>query len=176
MEHFRATFAYVGALGRYLGSSCRSWAPSCRQVAPRLPQDGANMSLHSAKMSQDSLQEQPQDPKNLQKCCTVVTFLVFSFFGKIAPKIQKKSPRYCQKRAKLTILSPSCSKIAPDGANMSQHSAKMSQDSLQEQPQDLQKTSKSAVLSSFFWFSQFSARSRPRFKKSRQDAAKSAPS
>ena len=47
----------------------------------------------------------PETPKNLQKCCTVVVFLVFASSGKIAPNIQKKSPRCSQKRAKLPLLS-----------------------------------------------------------------------
>ena len=74
------------------------------------------------------------------------------------------------------ILSPSCSKMAPRWPNITQPNAKMSQHSLQGQPQDPKKTFKSAILSLFFWFSQFLARSRPRSKKGRQDAPKSAPS
>ena len=76
------------------------------------------------------------------------------------------------------ILSPSCSKMAPRWPNIAQHSAKMSQHSLQEQPQapGPQKTFKSDELSLFFWFSPFLVRSRPRSKKGRQDAPKSAPS
>ena len=73
------------------------------------------------------------------------------------------------------ILSPSCSKMAPRWPNIGQHSAKMSQHSLQEQPED-PKTFKSDELSSFFWFSPFLVRSRPRSKKGHQDAPKSAPS
>ena len=46
----------------------------------------------------------PSTPKNLQKCCTLVVFLVFAIFGKIAPKIQNRSPRCSQKCAKLAIL------------------------------------------------------------------------
>ena len=41
-------------------------------------------------------------------------------------------------------------KMAQHSAKMAQHSAKITQHSLQEQPQDLQKTFKSDVLSSFF--------------------------
>ena len=73
------------------------------------------------------------------------------------------------------ILSPSCSKMVPRWLNIAQHSAKMSQHSLQEQPQDSKKPSKVLYLS-FFWFSPFLARSRPRSKTGRQDAPKSAPS
>ena len=75
-----------------------------------------------------------------------------------------------------TILSPSCSKMAPRWPNIGQHSAKMSQHSLQEPSQDPPKPSKSDELSSFFWFSLVLARSPPRSKKGRQDATKSAPS
>ena len=46
----------------------------------------------------------PETPKNLQKCCTSVVFWLFAIFGKIAPKMQKKSPRCSQKCAKLAIL------------------------------------------------------------------------
>ena len=54
------------------------------------------------------------------------------------------------------------------GDKMWTESAKMSQGP--------QKTSQSDELSSFFWFSPFLARSRPRSNKGRQDAPKSAPS
>ena len=60
-------------------------SPSCSKMAPRWP----NIAQHSAKMSQHNLQEQPRTPKNLQKCSTLVVFVVFAVFGKIAPKIQK---------------------------------------------------------------------------------------
>ena len=66
-------------------------------------------------------------------------------------------------------------KLLQDGANMPQHSAKMSQLGLQDRPQD-RFFPKSDELSSFFWFSPFLARSRPRSKTGRQDAPKSAPS
>ena len=46
----------------------------------------------------------PETRKNLQKCCTLVVFSVFAIFGKIASKMQKKSPRCSQKCAKLAIL------------------------------------------------------------------------
>ena len=46
----------------------------------------------------------PKTPKNLQKCSTLVVFMVFASFGKMSPKIQKKSPGCSQKRAKLPIL------------------------------------------------------------------------
>ena len=59
----------------------------------------------------------PETPKNLQKCCTVVVFLVFAIFGKIAPKIQKRSPRCSQKCAKLAILA---SKLAILGTSWRQ--------------------------------------------------------
>jgi len=77
---------------------------------------------------------------------------------------------------------PSCRQVAPrlpqDSANMSHNSAKMSQDSFREQPQNPKKTSKSAVLSSFFLvFAIFGKIAYKIQKKSRQDTtAQSAPS
>ena len=78
-------------------------SPSCSKMAPRWP----NIAQHSAKMSQHSLQEQPQDPKKPSKVCTGVVFVVFAVFGKIAPKIKKRLPRCSQKCAKLAILGTS---------------------------------------------------------------------
>ena len=43
-------------------------------------------------------------PKLLQKCCPLVVFKVFISFGKMAPKIPKKSARCSQKSPKLPIL------------------------------------------------------------------------
>ena len=74
------------------------------------------------------------------------------------------------------ILWPSCSKMAPRWPNIAQHSAKMSQHSLQEQPQHPKKPSKVMNCRRFFCFRDFLVRSRPRSKKGRQDAHKSAPS
>ena len=116
-----------GAHFRYLASSWRSWAlswlilalsgpilsPSCSKMAPRWP----NIAQHSAKIAQHSLQEQPQDPKKLSKVLYYRHLLFFSIFGKIAPKIQKRSPRSSQKCAKLAILA---SKLAILGASWRQ--------------------------------------------------------
>ena len=116
-----------GAHFSYLVSSWRSWAlswlilalsghilsPNCSKMVPRWP----NIAQHSAKMSQHSLQEQPRDPKNLQKYSTVVVFLVFAIFAKIAPKIQNRSPRCSQKCAKMAILA---SKLAILGTSWRQ--------------------------------------------------------
>ena len=74
------------------------------------------------------------------------------------------------------ILSPSCSKMAPSWPNIAQHRAKMRQHSLQEHHPRSKKTIESDELSSFFWFSPFLVRSRPRSKKGHQNAPKSAPS
>ena len=54
-----------------------------------------------------------------------------------------------------TILSPSCSKMAPRWPNITQHSAKIAQHSLQRAAPGPQKTFKSAVLSCFFGFRNF---------------------
>ena len=59
----------------------------------------------------------PETPKNLQKCCTVVVFWIVVTFGKIAPKIQKRSPRCSQKCVKLAILA---SKLAILGTSWRQ--------------------------------------------------------
>ena len=69
--------------------------------------------------------------------------------------------------AHLAALGPHLvTKLLQDGAQMAQHSPA-------PRPP---KTFKNALLSSFFWFSPFLARSRPRSKTSRQDAPKSVPS
>ena len=123
----RGSLPPFGAHFRHLASSWRSWAlswlilallghilsPSCSKMVPRWP----NIAQHSAKMSQHSLQEQLQDPKKPSKVLTVVVFLVFAILGKIAPKIQNRSPRCSQKCAKLTILA---SKLAILGTSWRQ--------------------------------------------------------
>ena len=103
-----------GAHFRHLVSSWRSWAlswlflallrpilsPSCSKMAPRWP----NITQHTAKMSQHSLQEHPQDHKKPSKVLYSRRFSGFRQFWKIAPKSQQKSPRCSEKRAKLPIL------------------------------------------------------------------------
>ena len=70
------------------------------------------------------------------------------------------------------ILSPSCSKMAPRSPNIAPRCANIAS----ERAPRSKKTFKSDELSSFFWFSPILERSRPRCKKSQQDAPKSAPS
>ena len=90
--------------------SGRILSPSCSKMAPRWP----NIAQHSAKMIQHSL---PKTSKNLQKCYTTVVVFVFAIFGKIATKIQQRSPRSSQKCAKLAILA---SKLAILGTSWRQ--------------------------------------------------------
>ena len=100
---FRSVSLVLALLGRIL-------SPSCSKMAPRWP----NIGQHSANIASKS---RPRTPKNLQKCCTIIVFLVFAIFGKIAPKIQKRSPRCSQKCAKLAILA---SKLAILGTSWRQ--------------------------------------------------------
>ena len=102
------------------------------QHSARMSQHSAKMAQNNPKITQHSLQEQPQDTKKPSKVMYSRRFLVFAFFAKIAPKMQKKSR---QDTAKSVPSWPSCRQVAPglpqDGANMtnmSQHGAKMSQD------------------------------------------------
>ena len=67
----------LALLGPILSPSCRKMAPRWpkmarrwRNIAPRWPKMAPrwpNIAQHSAKMSQDSLQEHAQDPKKLKK-------------------------------------------------------------------------------------------------------------
>ena len=109
-------------LGRILSPSCRKMAPRWTKMAPRWPKIAPRLSKIAPrwpKIAQHSLQEEPQEPKILQKCCTLVVFSVFAIFGKIAPKIQKnRSPRCSPKKcAKLAILA---SKLANLGTSWRQ--------------------------------------------------------
>ena len=104
---FRSFWVVLALLGRILWPSCRKMAPRWTKMAPRWPKIAPRWSKIAPrwpKIAQHSLQEESQDPKNLHKCCTLVFFLVFVIFGKIAPKMQNKSPRCSQKCAKLAIL------------------------------------------------------------------------
>ena len=71
-----AIFVHLGALGRSL---CYLGALEPHLIAKML-QDGANMPQHSAKMSQHSLQEQPQDPKKPSKVMNCRRFFGFRHF------------------------------------------------------------------------------------------------
>ena len=86
----RGSLPPSGAHFRHLVSSWRSWAlswlilalsghilsPSCSKMVPRWP----NIAQHSAKMSQHSLQEQPQDPKKPSKMLYCRRFSGFRHF------------------------------------------------------------------------------------------------
>ena len=88
--YLRGLLPPFGAHFRHLVSSWRSWAlswlilallghilsPSCSKMVPRWP----NIAQHSAKMSQHSLQEQPQDPKKPSKMLYCHRFFWFSPF------------------------------------------------------------------------------------------------
>ena len=89
--YLRSPLPPYGAHFRYLVSSWRSWvlswllilmlsgpilSPSCSKMAPRWP----NIAQHSAKMSQHSLQEQPQDPKKPSKVLYSRRFFGFRHF------------------------------------------------------------------------------------------------
>ena len=114
-----------GAHFRHLVSSWRSWSlswlilallghilsPSCSKMVPRWP----NIAQHSAKMSQHSLQEQPQDPKKPSKVLYCRRFSGFRHFWQ--DHAQKRSPRCSQKCVKLAILA---SKLAHLGTSWRQ--------------------------------------------------------
>ena len=113
---------------RHLVSSWRSWAlswlilallgailsPSCSKMAPRWP----NIRQHSAKMSQHSLQEQPEDPKKPSKVMNCRRFFGFRHFwqdraqdpkkvAKILPKVRQVGPLGLQVGHLRHILAPS---------------------------------------------------------------------
>jgi hypothetical protein len=89
-----------GAHFRHLASSWRSWAlswlilalsgrilsPSCSKMVPRWP----NIAQHSAKMSQHSLPEQPQDPKKPSKMLYCRRFSGFRHFWQDRAQDPKK--------------------------------------------------------------------------------------
>ena len=60
--------------------------PSCSKMAPRWP----NIAQHSAKMSQHSFQEQPQDPKKPSKVMYCRRFFGFRHFWQDRPQDPKK--------------------------------------------------------------------------------------
>ncbi len=69
-----------------LALSGRILSPSCSKMAPRWP----NIAQHSAKMSQHSLQEQPQDPKKPSKVLYCRRFCGFRSFWQDRARDQKK--------------------------------------------------------------------------------------
>ena len=119
-----------GAHFRYLVSSWRSWAlswlilallrpilsPSCSKMAPRWP----NIAQHSAKMSQHSLQEQPQDPKKPSKVMNCRRFFGFRPFWKDraqdAKKVNKMDPKARQVRSKFAFSGTSWRQVGQPSA------------------------------------------------------------
>ena len=117
----------LGAHFRHLVSSWRSWSlswlilalsgrilpPSCSKMVPRWP----NIAQHSAKMSQHSLQEQPQDPKKPSKVLYRRRCFGFRHFWPDRAQDPKRSPRCSHMCAKLAILA---SKLAILGTSWRQ--------------------------------------------------------
>ena len=108
-----------GAHFRHLVSSWRSWAlswlilalsghilsPSCSKMVPRWP----NIAQHSAKMSQHSLQELPQDPRKPCKSDELSSFFWFSLVLARSPPRSKRSRQDPSKSAlTMPILSSMC--------------------------------------------------------------------
>ena len=101
---------------RYLVSSWRSWAlsclilallrpilsPSCSKMAPRWP----NITQHTAKMSQHSLQEQPQDPKKPSKVLYYRRFCGFRHFWQDRAQDPTKVAKMLQKVRQVGHLAP----------------------------------------------------------------------
>ena len=97
----------LGAHFRHLVSSWRSWSlswfilallghilsPSCSKMVPRWP----NIAQHSAKMSQHSLPEQPQDPKKPSKMLYCRRFSRFRHFWQDRAQDPKKVAKMLSK-------------------------------------------------------------------------------
>ena len=154
------------------------------QHSAKMAQHSAKIAQHSAKIAQHSVQEQPQEPKKPSKVLHCRRFFDFrNLFVRSRPKFKKTSPRCsqkCQNGAKmdprLSNIAQHIAKMGQNSAKMTEHRAKIAEHSVQEQPQDIKKPSKVMYCRRFFGFRLFRARSRPRSKKSYQDAPKSAPS
>jgi len=123
----RGSLPPYGAHFRHLVSSWRSWAlswlilalsgrilsPSCSKMVPRWP----NIAQHSAKMSQHSLQEQPQDPQKPSKVLYCHRFSGFRHFWQDRAQDPKQVAKMLPKCAKLAILA---SKLAILGTSWRQ--------------------------------------------------------
>ena len=131
-----------GAHFRYLVSSWRSWAlswlilallgailsPSCSKMAPRWP----NIAQHSAKMSQHSLQEHPQDPKKPLK---VLYSRRFSWFPLVLGRSRSRFKKGHQDAPKIAPSCPSWPPRWPSWAHLGAKLANLAPSWRQDAPQ-----------------------------------------
>ena len=111
--------ALLGAIFAHLGALTPCLVANCSKIAPRWP----NIGQHSAKMSQHSLQEQPQDPKKPSKVLYCRRFCGFRNFwqdraqdpkkvAKMLPKVRQVGHLSLQVGHLGHILAPRCAPIA----------------------------------------------------------------
>ena len=184
LGHVGAKLGQVGVKMGQHRSKIGQHGAKMGQHSAKMGQHSVKIAQHSAKIAQHSVQEQPQEPKKPSKVLYCRRFFDFrNLFVRSRPKFKKTSPRCsqkCQNGAKmdprLSNIAQHIAKMGQNSAKMTEHRAKIAEHSVQEQPQDIKKPSKVMYCRRFFGFRLFRARSRPRSKKSYQDAPKSAPS